>query len=334
MSLLKTEQEEMMKAQASYLLNATPKTVHWGYYQCDLKPVLTIKPGDTVTIDAVTSTSPEDFEAAGIDPSLVPQAHREIWREYDLNDRGPGSHLLTGPIFIDGAEPGDTLEVHIKDIKIAAPIGFNRNKLGRGALPEDFPYYGIRILRLDFEKMRSEVLPGVVVPLRPFFGNLGVAPTADQGRISSGAPGIHGGNLDNKELIPGTILYLPVHMKGALFSAGDGHAVQGDGEANVSALETFLKGTFQFFVRKNGRLRWPRAETPTHFMTMGLDEDLDHAAKMALREMIDYLHEEKGMSVEYAYMMTSLIVDLHVTQVVNIVKGIHAMLPKSLFVKK
>jgi acetamidase/formamidase len=323
-----------MKAQASYLLNPTPKTVHWGYYRSDLKPVLNVHPGDIVTINAITSTPPEDFDGAGIDPSLVPEAHREIWREYDVKDRGPGSHLLTGPIFIDGAEPGDTLEVHIKEIKITAPIGFNRNKVGRGALPEDFPYYGIRILRLDLEKMTSEALPGVVVPLRPFFGNLGVAPTADQGRISSGAPGIHGGNLDNKELIPGTILYLPVHMEGALFSAGDGHAVQGDGEANVSALETFVQGTFQFFVRKKRRLRWPRAETPTHFITMGLDEDLDMAAKMALREMIDYLHEEKGMNAEHAYMMTSFVVDLHVTQVVNIVKGIHAMLPKSVFVKK
>jgi len=323
----------MMKSHASYLLKPTLKTVHWGYYQCNLTPALTIKPGDIVTIEAVTSTPPEDFEAAGIEPSLVPSAHREIWREYDVKDRGPGSHLLTGPIFIDGAELGDTLEVHIKDIKITAPIGFNRNKLGRGSLPEDFPYYGIRILRLDLEKMTSEVLPRVVVPLRPFFGNLGVAPTADQGRISSGAPGIHGGNMDNKELIPGTVLYLPVHIKGALFSAGDGHAVQGDGESNVSALETFVQGTFQFFVRKGRRLRWPRAETPTHYITMGLNEDLDIATKIALREMIDYLHEDIGMSVEHAYMMTSLVVDLHVTQVVNIVKGVHAMLPKSVFLK-
>ena len=199
--------------------------------------------------------------------------------------------------------------------RISLPVD---NRCPSGALP-----------RLQARKAGR--LPGIVVPLRPFFGNLGVAPTVSQGKISSGLPGIYGGNLDNKELIPGTILYLPVHIKGALFSAGDGHAVQGDGEVNISALETFVEGTFQFFVCKNKRLRWPRAETPTHFITMGLDEDLDMAAKMAVREMIDYLHEEKGISIEYAYMMTSLIVDLHVTQIVNIVKGIHAMLPKSVF---
>jgi acetamidase/formamidase len=320
-----------MKTQRSHLLNPTPKTVHWGYYKSDLKPVLEISSGDTVTIGAVTSTSPSDFEAGGIDPSLIPQAHREIWRDYDVNDKGPGAHILTGPIYIKEAEPGDTLEVHINDVRITAPFGFNRNQYGRGALPEDFPYYAIRILRLDLEKMTSEVFPGIVIPLRPFFGNLGVAPVPVQGRISSGPPGIHGGNMDHKELTAGAILYLPVHVKGALFSAGDGHAVQGDGEANLSALETFMEGTFQFFVLKNKRIRWPRAETPTHFITMGLHEDLDVAAKIAVREMIDYLQEEKGINSEYAYMITSLIVDLHVTQVVDIVKGIHAMLPKNIF---
>jgi len=322
-----------MKTPATYLLNPTPKTVHWGYYKSDLKPVLEINSGDTVTIGAVTSTSPADFEAGGIDPSLIPQAHQEIWREYDVKDKGPGGHILTGPIYIREAEPGDTLEVHIKDVRITAPFGFNRNHHGRGALPEDFPYYAIRILKLDLERMTSEVFPGVIIPLRPFFGNLGVAPIPGQGRISSGPPGIHGGNMDHKELIAGTVLYLPVHVKGALFSAGDGHAVQGDGEVNVSALETFVEGTFRFRVLKNKRIRWPRAETPTHFITMGLDEDLDIAAKIAVREMIDYLHEEKGINSEYAYMITSLIVDLHVTQIVDIVKGIHAMLPKRIFEK-
>ena len=323
-----------MSTPKCYLLNPTPKTVHWGYYKSDLKPALEINAGDTVTIGAVTSTSPADFEAGGIDPLRIPQAYRDIWREYDDKDKGPGAHILTGPIYIREAEPGDTLEVHIKDVRITAPFGFNRNNYGRGSLPEDFPYYAIRMLTLDLEKMTSEVLPGIAIPLSPFFGNLGVAPVPIQGRISSGPPGIHGGNMDLKELVSGTVLYLPIHVRGALFSAGDGHAVQGDGEVNLSALETFVEGTFEFRVLKNKRIRWPRAETPTHFITMGLDEDLDTAAKIAVREMIDYLREEKGINPECAYMIASLIVDLHVTQVVDVVKGIHAMLPKNIFDKR
>ena len=254
--------------------------------------------------------------------------------ENAVGDRGPGTHILTGTIHINGGEPGDILEVHIKDIELTVPFGYNRNVYGLGVLPEDFPYSAIRILRLDLGRMTSEVLPGVIIPLHPFFGNLGVAPPPEQGRISSGPPGIHGGNLDNKELIAGTIVHFPIHFQGALFSVGDAHAIQGDGEINLSAIETFAKGTFQFFIRKNKRIKWPRAETPTHFITMGLHEDLNMAAKMAVREMVEYLSEEKRIHSEYAYMIISLIVDLHVTQLVNGIKGIHAMLPKSIFEKE
>jgi acetamidase/formamidase len=162
---------------------------------------------------------------------------------------------------------------------------------------------------------------------------MGVAPIPAQGKISSGPPGIHGGNLDLKELVAGTTLYLPVHVKGALFSAADGHAVQGDGEINLSALETSLVGTFQFAVLKGKRIRWPRAETPTHYITMGLNEDLDEAARIAVREMIAYLGEEKGIDPTEAYRLASLAVDLRVTQLVDGVKGIHAMLPKAIFKK-
>ena len=164
---------------------------------------------------------------------------------------------------------------------------------------------------------------------------MGVAPPPQLGKIPSGPPGVHGGNIDLKELVAGTILYLPVHVKGALFSVGDPHGVMGDGEVCLSALEAAeMKGTFKFMVWKNARILWPRAETPTHFITLGLNEDLDLAAKMAIREMINYLSEEKKISREQAYMLCSLAVDFRVTQLVDGVKGIHAMLPKNILTKK
>lgn len=319
-------------AQVTHTLAGNPKTVHWGNYASRIEPVLKINSGDIVII-----TTPHGlasvYEAGGIPPGQIPQALKDI--EKEVKDRGPGPHILTGPVFIDGAAPGDTLEVHIQDIKITAPFGYNTNWYGMGALPEDFPYTSMRILKMNLEKMTTEPIPGVVIPLKPFYGSMGVAPPPQQGKISSSPPGIHGGNIDLKELVSGTILYLPVHVKGALFSVGDPHGVMGDGEVCLTALEAAeMQGTFKFIVQKNKRIIWPRAETPTHFITMGFNEDLDIAAKMATREMIEYLHEEKNISREHAYMLASLAVDLRVTQLVDGVKGIHAMLPKNIFVKK
>jgi acetamidase/formamidase len=320
----------MNESASSYILTANPKTIHWGYFSSELKPVLAINSGDIVTVDTFASCSQDEYEAAGIAPNLIPQALRDIFRE--VKERGPGAQILVGPIYINGAETGDMLEVHIKDIKLTMPFGLNSISYGRGTLPDDFPYDSTRILSIDLDKMTSEVVPGTVVRLKPFFGTMAVAPPPIMGRISTMPPGIYGGNMDNKELIAGTILYLPIHVKGALFSVGDGHAVQGDGEVCVSALETALKGTFQFFVHKNKRIRWPRAETPGHFITMGLNQDLDVAVQMAVREIIDFLGEEKGIGREDAYRIASLAADLHVTQFVDGVKGIHAMIPKSIFV--
>jgi acetamidase/formamidase len=186
---------------------------------------------------------------------------------------------------------------------------------------------------MDLKEMISEALPGVKIPLRPFWGTLGVAPPEDQGIVSSGPPGIFGGNLDNKEFTTGTIVYLPIHVKGALFSAGDGHAVQGDGEVNGTALEAEVEGTFQFFLRKGKPITWPRAETPTHFITMGLHRDLNRAAKLAVQEMVDYLEKEHRIRREDAYCLTSLAVDLRVTQCVSSTQGVHAMLPKHILGK-
>jgi acetamidase/formamidase len=174
---------------------------------------------------------------------------------------------------------------------------------------------------------------GIEIPLRPFFGSMGVAPPEASGRISSAPPGIHAGNLDNKELVAGTTLFIPVHVRGALFQIGDGHAAQGNGEVCITALETSLSGRLQFVVRKDMKLRWPRAETPTAFMTMGINEDLTEATKIAVREMIDFLVTEKKLSRDDAYMLSSVAADFSITQLVDGTKGVHAMIPKAIFRK-
>ena len=312
-----------------HTLNATAQTVHIAHFSSELKPVLSIDDGDTVVLESLRG-DPAEYEAAGIAPQEIPRPLRDLYRDLQSYK----GHELTGPIYIKGAEPGDVLEVHIQDVRLTMPFGFNANVYGMGTLPEDFPYTSWRVIRMDLERMSAEVIPGVVVPLQPFFGVMGVAPPARLGKISSAPPGVHGGNIDLKDLGPGSILYLPVHARGALFSAGDGHAVQGDGEVCYTAIETSMTGTFQFRVRKGLRLKWPRAETSTHVITMGFDEDLDVAAKMALREMIEYLGQDKGIKPEQAYMLSSLAVDLRITQLVNTMKGVHAMLPKRLFASR
>jgi acetamidase/formamidase len=313
----------------THRLAATAKTVVFGYFDASTPPVLRMRSGETVEIRSSMIASAEALEAAGVDRSEIDPELRAIYRE--VRDRGPGPHILTGPIFIEGAEPGDVLEVEIQDIRLSVPYALNQFIPGLGTLPEDFPYTVAKIVRLDTRRMVTEIRPGVYVSLRPFFGCMGVAPPAELGRISSVPPWIHAGNLDNKELVAGTRLFIPIHVKGALFSAGDGHAAQGNGEVDLMALETALIGTFRLAVRKGPRLLWPRAETPSHFITMGFDEDLNIAAKLATRDMIDFLVEEKKMKRDDAYMLVSVAVDLAVTQLVDGKKGIHAMLPKSVF---
>jgi acetamidase/formamidase len=314
-----------------YQLKPTPKTVVWGYYDAKTPPALRIKSGDTVEIQTLITASRERFESAGLWPDRVEPAWREIYDQ--VKDHGPGIHMLTGPIYIEGAEPGDVLEVRIQKIRLAIPYAINAFSPGRGFLPEDFPYERVKVIPLDEKRMIAQFADGVEIPLRPFFGSMGVAPPSSSGRISSAPPWVNGGNLDNKELIAGTTLFLPIHAPGALFQAGDGHAGQGDGEVDITAMETSLVGTFQFVVRKDMRLRWPRAETPTEFITMGLDEDLTEATKMAVREMIDFLMQEKHMTRDDAYMLASVAADLHITQVVDGNKGVHMMISKSIFTR-
>ncbi|HWX38108.1 MAG TPA: acetamidase/formamidase family protein [Candidatus Sulfotelmatobacter sp.] len=314
-----------------YQLKPTPKTVAWGYYDAKTPPALRIKSGDTVEIQTLVTASRERFEAAGLWPDRAEPAWREIYER--VKDRGPGLHILTGPIYVEGAEPGDVLEVRIQKIQLAIPYALNAFSPGRGFLPEDFPYERVKVIPLDEKRMVAQFGDGIEIPLHPFFGSMGVAPPPSTGRISSAPPWVNAGNLDNKELVAGTTLFIPIHAVGALFETGDGHAGQGDGEVDITAMETSLVGTFQFFVRKDMKLRWPRAETPTEFITMGLDEDLTAATKMAVREMIDFLVQEKHMTRDDAYMLASVAADLHVTQVVDGNKGVHMMIAKSIFAR-
>jgi len=317
--------------QTTYTLKATPKTVAWGYYDAKAAPVLRVKSGDTVEIQTLITNSPKRLEEAGVPPAEVEQSLRDITDQ--VKDKGPGGHILTGPVYIEGAEPGEVLEVKILAIKLALPYAYNAFGPGRGYLPDDYPYAKIKIIPLDAQRMVAKFAPGIEIPLHPFFGSMGVAPPESVGKWNSAPPWIMAGNLDNKDLVAGTTLYIPVHAPGALFEVGDGHAGQGDGEVDITALETSLIGTFQFNVLKGKHLKWPRAETPTHYITMGLNDDLNAATTLAVREMIDFLVTEKHLSRDDAYMLASVAADLHITELVDGNKGVHMMIPKSIFVK-
>lgn len=313
----------------SHELKLEPKNIHWGYYDPKVPPVLHIASGDIVRVETMVARGLERVRLAGVHEDEIPPSLKIV--EDTVTSRGPGAHPLTGPIFVDGAAPGDSLEIHLQKIEFLHPWGVTAFLPGGGTLPDDFPYNGLKLVRIDEKAGTAQFAPGVTLRLAPFFGSIGVAPPVLQGRISSTPPGPHGGNLDNKDLVVGSVLYLPVNVAGALLSIGDGHGLQADGEVSGTALETSLRGTFQIVLRKGKRLSWPRAETPTHYITMGLSDDLDQASRLAVREMVDFLVTEKRMTRDDAYLLCSLAADLHVTQTVDATKGIHAMLPKSIF---
>jgi acetamidase/formamidase len=313
-----------------YTLPASPKTVAWGYYNAAAAPVLHIHSGDTVEFDTLLTISPTGLETAGLPPEQVQQSLRDIYKE--VTDKGPGGHILNGPVYVEEAEPGDTLEVRIQRIDLAIPYAYNGFGPNRGFLPEDFPYRKVKIIPLDREHLIARFAPGIEVPLHPFFGSMGVAPPEAYGRVDSGPPGVHGGNMDNKELVAGTTLYLPVHAGGALFEIGDGHAGQGNGEVDITALETSLVGTVEFLVHKRTHQKYPRAETPTHYISMGFHQELYEATRIAVREMIDFLIAKKNLSRDDAYMLISVAGDVDITELVDGNKGVHVMLPKTIFV--
>ncbi len=307
---------------AEHRLDATVETVHWGYFDAKLAPRLVIENGDTVVIDTVSG-----WPEVAPDKALYRAEHYRI-----ATTLKPvmGSHILTGPIAVRGAHPGDTLEVRIRAIELTEDWAWNAIRPLRGALPEDFGDFQPRVIPLDRSAMTAKLPWGPTLPLQPFFGVLATAPRAKFGRISTVEPREFGGNMDCQELRVGTSVYLPIFVEGANFSAGDGHALQGDGEVCLSALETGLRGTFELILHTDMPLASPRAITPTHLITLGFDLDLDDAAKQALRAMIAWLVELKGWTPAEAYVFCSLACDLRVTQLVDGNKGIHAMVDRSL----
>jgi acetamidase/formamidase len=317
---------------ADYKLKATPSTVAYGYYWSQAKPALRIKSGDTVTIQTMLTNTPDRLAANGVKPEDIEPELRAIVAEVTGEARGPGGHILTGPVYIEGAEPGDTLEIRIQKIDYSIPYAYNSFSPQRGVLtPQDFARGATKIIPLDTKRGVAKFSDKIEIPLHPFFGSMGVAPPESVGRVNSGPPGDFAGNLDNKDLVAGTKLFIPVFVPGALFEVGDGHAGQGNGEVDITALETSLVGTFQFVVRKDLHLKGPRGETPTHFVAMGLDPNLDEALRKAVRDAIDFLVTEKHLTREEAYQLCSVGVDFNVTQAVDGTKGVHGMIPKSIF---
>jgi acetamidase/formamidase len=308
-------------------VRANARTCHWGYFDAAREAVLTIESGDRVTVETL-SGSPEVVPSGGFRlPDELADVHAHCERF------SGSSHILTGPVAIAGARPGQVLEVRILEVKLRQDWGYNLIRPLAGTLQDDFQERRLLHIPLDAKRNVGRLPWGLELPLAPFFGILGVAPPPAWGRIASGVPRAHGGNLDNKELVPGARLYLPIFVEGARFSCGDGHAAQGDGEVCVTAIETALQGTFELVLRPDLTWRYPRAETPIHYITMGMDPDLDQCVVIALRDMIRWIGAETGLSPEDAYTLASLAADLRVTQTVNGSKGIHVMLHKRLLDK-
>jgi acetamidase/formamidase len=313
------------EAQKVHQLPATPATVAYGYYWFAKSPAITVRSGDVIEVETMLTNTPMGLERIGVKPEDVPQNLRDIVREDTGSLRGPGGHILTGPIFVEGADSGDVLEVRIQSITLPLSYGYNGCS---GYMRELCEVRGSTLIRMDRKAMTAEIVPGITVPLRPFWGSIGVAPAPELGRVSSNPPHRHAGNLDNKELVAGTTLYIPVFVKGALLQLGDGHATQGDGEVDQTGLETNLKGRIQVIARKDMKLDWPRGETPTHWITMGADTSLVVATKIAIGEMVKLIQEKKGVSQTDAYKAASMAADLRITQLVDGNVGVHMMIPK------
>jgi len=305
------------------IVDAGPHTCHWGFFDAGLPPVATVESGDEVVINTV-SGPPHVLPGAGfhVPPELL-----------EIHKGGvppmPG-HILTGPVAVAGARPGDVLQVDILDVQLRQDWGYTFIRPLSGTLPQDFPQAHRITIPLDAARGEGHLPWGRTLQLAPFFGVMAVAPPPAWGRISTIEPRAHGGNLDNKELVAGTTLFLPVWAEGALFSCGDGHGVQGDGEVCVTAIETALQGRFRLTIPRDMDLTYPEAETPTHVITMGMHPDLDTCVEIALRRMIALVSARSGISKAEAYMLCSLAGDLRITQTVNREKGVHMMMRKDL----
>jgi acetamidase/formamidase len=320
-------------------LRSTPGTVVWGYIRADRAPVLRMQSGQIVRIDTVTHqglNTKDDpvayFGAAGISPAEVLEDAKDIYRAIK-REEGAGPHILTGPIFIDGAEPGDMLEIRVLDVEIRVPYGVNSTGPGRGALPDLLQQTAARVIKLDLARRVALFSANVEVPLAPFMGIVAVAPPPELARVSTKPPGAFGGNIDFKHLTAGSILYLPVFNEGALFYTGDGHGVQGDGEVDGTAIEISLTPTLQLIVHKGAGkdMKWPRAEDAAHYYSMGMGANLDEALTNAIHEATGFLQGRAALSAAEAYALCSLAVDFRIGEAVNNVLMVYGAIPKRLF---
>jgi acetamidase/formamidase len=303
-------------------LPATPEFSLWGYLDATTPPVLEVSSGDTVSVRTVPAGGVAFLPA---NPALVPPEYKAILDTVPQR----GTHILTGPVFVRGALPGDVLQIDILEVRPWMEWGFVSILPLKGTLPEEFLDYETIHPRIDLARNVCVTPWGAELPLDPFFGVIATAPPLSWGRLDTAVPRAFGGNMDNKELRAGTTLYLPVFAEGALFYTGDGHGVQGDGEVCITALETGLEGKFRLTVRKDLQYDFPFAESPTHLISIGIDEDLDDAAKQAVREMVKHVCARTNLSRNQAYMLCSLVGDLHVTQTVDGNKGVHMLMAKA-----
>ena len=339
---------------ALHHLPATPRTIHWGYFNAALAPVLKVKSGDLIQAEAIT-------HHAGDAPELMmDETVSTIFREVPEADRNPGVHIMTGPIWVEGAQPGDMLEVRYLNMtprcnygsNLAANWGHLYKEFGekeRVTIYQLDPNANVAtaLYAYDFPGKylvpgtithcpvcdREPALKGVRVPTRPHLGTAGVAPDV-AGRVSTIPPGAHGGNIDNWRIGAGATMYYPVAVDGALFSIGDPHISQGDGEISGTAIEASLDVLFQIVLRKDFSFAAPLLETPECWMVHGFDEDLDQAMRNAALGMLDLLVDHQGLSRNDAYSLMSVCADFTVTQVVDGRQGVHSRIPRTIFPKR
>lgn len=308
-----------------YLLPGTPATSQWGVFDNAQPPVLTINSGDTVVVETLAAAANQ----------VVPGTTIEQVIEMNTAIEGRGPHTVTGPIYVNNAEPGDTLKIHINKI-VPRAYASNDSTPGKGLFPEIFsnkhPY--VKYYYLDLKKMQMQFLPGIIVPLAPFPGVVAVA-RSEPGQYSSGPPGPFGGNMDLRELTEGSTLYLPVFVKGGLIWTGDSHAGQGNGEIDLTAIETaFEEFNITIDVIKHKVLTWPRAETKTNWIAVGYDKDLDKAFDILKDETTKLIMEVRNVSYEEAKKIMLTTWNCPIAEVVNGVQGVYCMVPKNVKANK
>lgn len=324
---------------ADKILRSFPENMVWGYFGADVPPKIKIKEKEVIEIHTVsTSGIPrEDPESFFVDNQIPFDEHAkeiiEIIKKVPPEPTGIRGHMLTGPVYVEGAMPGDTLEIRIHDIQLRSDYGVNHVRPGREDLPDVIKESKSFVYKYNKDRSKAELVPGVEIQLKPFMGVMALSPPVEMGRVSSIPPGFYGGNFDLKHLTKGTTLFLPVSVEGGLFTTGDAHGAQGNGEVSGTAIETSMILTAEFIIHKK-EIKMPTAETPEHFIVFGLNPDLDEAMKQALSEAIRFIHEDLGYTYEEALSISSTAVDFEITQVVDRTEGVHGMIPKSIFTQK